>query len=410
MTGSKRVELTLTSPDQAVARRRLGVRRTHPVLAVVGTTAPLDPALAAKLMPFLRGAVETAADEGAVVVTGGTDSGVFHLLSLALAASGRQPPAVVGVAPGALVDTDGSPLVDDRAPIDPRLTALVRVPGQEWGDETETLSRVVAAIAGDRPVVVLLAGGGEVARTEVVEHLLQRRSLVVLKGTGRLADQIAAGPDEPADADLRTLVAGGTVLEVDLDGAPGQLVEVLRDLLRSRQAEPLRDRFALLSVLPRLHSSATPPAPLLGMGAAERYPQLRQRIEEADRLVFPAFAACDVEARREQNRYRWFTTLAIAGGLLTTVFGALQAWLRADPWPGVVVATLGAATSALTTVARRQGSLHNYLTARLRAERLRSLYFDHVAMPPAVDAAVRHKQLRDLEDAVAGHEYGPVPT
>jgi hypothetical protein len=400
----------LTSPDQAVARRRLGVQRAHPVLAVVGTTAPLEPALAQRLMPYLRAAVETAAEAGAVVVTGGTDSGVFHLLSLALASSGAQPPAVVGVAPGALVDSDGSPLVDDQAPIDPRLTALVRVPGQEWGDETGTLSRVVGSIAGDRPVVVLLAGGGEVARTEVIEHLLERRSLVVLRGSGRLADQIVGGPDGPGDADLRTLVVGGTVLEIDLDGAPGQLVEVLRDLLQSRRARPWRQSFAVLSVLPRFHSSAAPPAPLLGMGAAQRYPQLRQRIEEADRLVFPAFAACDVEARREQNRYRWFTTLAIVGGLLTTVFGALQAWLRADPWPGVVVATLGAATSALTTVARRQGSLHNYLTARLRAERLRSLYFEHVALPPAPDATTRHQELRDLEDAVAAREYGPVPT
>jgi hypothetical protein len=200
------------------------------------------------------------------------------------------------------------------------------------------------------------------------------------------------------------------VREVDLEGAPGQLAELLRDLLRSRRVAPLRERFVLLSVLPRFHLPVAPPAPLLGMGAAQRYPQLQQRIEEADRLVFPAFVTFDVEARREQNRYRWFTTLAILGGLLTTVFGALQAWLRSDPWPGVVVATLGAATSALTTVARRQGSLHNYLTARLRAERLRSLYFEHVALPPASDAAIRHKQLRDLEDAVAGHEYGPVPT
>src|SRR5205807_1598910 len=117
-----------------------------------------------------------------------------------------------------------------------------------------------------------------------------------------------------------------------------------------------------------------------------------------------------LEARREQNRYRWFTTLAIVGGLLTTVFGALQAWLRADPWPGVVVATLGAATSALTTVARRQGCLHSYLTARLRAERLRSLYFAHIAKPPASDPATEHKELRELETAVATHEFGPVPT
>jgi hypothetical protein len=100
--------------------------------------------------------------------------------------------------------------------------------------------------------------------------------------------------------------------------------------------------------------------------------------------------------------------LAIGGGLLTTAFGALQAWLQTAPWPGVVVATLGAATSALTTVARRQGSLQNYLTARVRAERLRSLYFEYLASTPAADDAVRHERLRDLERQVVQLQSEPL--
>ena len=77
-------------------------------------------------------------------------------------------------------------------------------------------------------------------------------------------------------------------------------------------------------------------------------------------------------------------------------------------WPGVVVATLGAATSALITVARRQGSLLNYLTARVRAERLRSLYFEYLAGCPATDEAIRHQGLRNLEQQVVQIQSGPV--
>jgi hypothetical protein len=89
------------------------------VLAVVGTTNDLEPALAEMLFPFLVAAVRSAARAKAVIVTGGTDSGVFHLLGLALAAAQERPSAVVGVAPGALVGDGETAANDGRTPIDP---------------------------------------------------------------------------------------------------------------------------------------------------------------------------------------------------------------------------------------------------------------------------------------------------
>jgi hypothetical protein len=138
------------------------------------------------------------------------------------------------------------------------------------------------------------------------------------------------------------------------------------------------------------------------------YPALQQRLDDVESVIYPSFASCDQEAQVEQNRYRWFTVLAILGGLLTTTFGAVQAWLQSVAWPGVVVATLGAATSAITTVARRQGSLDNYLSARIRAERLRSLAFEHLARAPEASEAGHRQQLRELEHRAARIESGPV--
>jgi Protein of unknown function (DUF4231) len=163
-----------------------------------------------------------------------------------------------------------------------------------------------------------------------------------------------------------------------------------------------------MTALPRWRFRPEPSGSLLDADAARRYPPLSEQIADADRLIYPFFAQFDVTAQVEQNRHRWFTMLAIGGGLLTTAFGALQAWLQTAPWPGVVVATLGAATSALTTVARRQGSLQNYLTARVRAERLRSLYFEYLASAPATDDAVRRERLRDLERQVVQLQSEPL--
>lgn len=416
-------QVHLSGDDVDVPLAHLGLRRPAPVLVVSGTTADLEPKLAERLLPMLAGAVTVAAEHEVAIVTGGTDAGVFHLLDLALTSAASRPRVVVGVAPDDLVTSDehtegGSDAAEGRVPVAPQLSVLVRVPGDCWGDETAALSAVVARISGNSRSVALLVGGGDVSRRELVEHLASGRSVVVVAGTGRLADEVAegragaapvGGPGAPSVGDdLGALLANGDVHVVSLDEGPQCLRRVLASLLAPVRRRRLRDRFALLGVLPRWRFQPEPPDPLLDPDAARRYPLLRQEIVDADRLVYPFFAECDMTAQIEQNRHRWFTVLAIGGGLLTTVFGALQAWLQTVAWPGVVVATLGAATSALITVARRQGSLLNYLTARVRAERLRSLYFEYLAGSPAADEANHHQGLRNLERQVVQIQSGPV--
>jgi hypothetical protein len=419
MVGRKRrpAEVRLSGTEAEVRLVQLGVRRSGAVLVVSGTTAELEPKIAESLLPMLASAVAVAAEHNVAIVTGGTDSGVFHLLGLALSSAPQRPRTVVGVAPDGLISTRPEP-VEGLVPVAPQLSVLVRVPGESWGDETAVLSHVVARLSGRSPVVVLLAGGGDVSRRELIEHLASGRSAVVIAGTGRLADAVAewrastvldarSGVPRSGD-DLGPLVANGDMHVVSLDESPERLRSVLASLLAPARRRPLRERFALLAALPRWRLRPDPPQALLDPAADRRYLLLREQIADADRLIYPFFAECDVTAQVEQNRHRWFTVLAVTGGLLTTVFGALQAWLQTAPWPGVVVATLGAATSALTMVARRQGSLQNYLTARVRAERLRSLYFEYLASPPASDAPARHQRLRDLERQVVQIQSEPV--
>ena len=361
----------LVAPGEAApSRQTLGINVPSPVLAVIGTTTDLDTALDAQLLPAVLAAVDAVARSRAVFVTGGTDAGVFHLLRMAIAVASSSPAGVVGVAPDGLISTDDTPASPDRVDVDPGLTALVRVKGEQWGDETPMLSRVVTELAVPGRAAVLLLGGGDGARVEVREHLRQRRPIVVLGGSGRLADEIAAGIAGRDDEELGALLAGGDVRIVPLSAGPDALRDQLGAILRRRRRwrrRPARSRRGpvLLAVFPKLWFSAPSSAPLLPEEARREYAQLADRIEEADRYVLPAFVECDQLALREQNRWRWFTVLAITGGFLTTVFGAVQAWLQSALWPGVFVVTLGAASSALTTVARRQGSLHQFLSARL---------------------------------------------
>jgi hypothetical protein len=401
----------------------LGVPTGWPVLAVAGTTAEVDPALAPEVLAALKEAVALAARHGIAIVTGGTDAGIFHLLNLALSSSPARPPLVVGVAPDALVAPSGAQPGPDQAVADAQLDVLVRVPGCAWGDEVAPLSRLVAQIAGGRPSALLLVGGGEVSRADLATHLAAGRPVVALAGSGRLADDLAAGTPlggssphsgthadtsrEPAGDDLAVLVANGRIVCPRV----GNVAAVRRAVVAVLVARPrtrLGDRVAVLSVLPRIPFRPSAPPPPVSVADARAYPLLHDRVVEAERVIYPAFAACDVTARREQNRHRWYSLLAILGALLTTVSGAAQVWLASATWPGVAVVTFGAATSVLTSMARRQNTLQTFLDARTRAERLRALYFAHLARPPAADAAEAEVQAHDLALRVAQITSGPV--
>ena len=228
------------------------------MLAVIGTTTDLGVELDAELLPALLTAVDVAARARAVIVTGGTDAGVFHLVRLAIAVASRPPAGVIGVAPDGLVAAEDGTTSPDRAVVDPGLTALVRVKGDQWGDETPMLSRVVTEVAAPGRAVVLLVGGGDGTSLEVKEHLRQRRPIVVLGGSGRMADAVATGTAGDDDEELRALLANGDVQIVPLSAGIDTLSVELKGILGtsrrrwSRRAPRARRGPVLLAVFPKL--------------------------------------------------------------------------------------------------------------------------------------------------------------
>ena len=95
---------------------------------------------------------------------------------------------VIGVVPAGKIDSP------DGTALEPHHTDIVMVPGDEWGDETSTMLALCRELDQRGPVVVLIAGGGDQTMIEIEGHLADRRPVVVLPGSGRAADQVAARP------------------------------------------------------------------------------------------------------------------------------------------------------------------------------------------------------------------------
>ena len=211
--------------------RALGLDGPRPVVVLFGGADAFPDAVRSRLRRFLaRGVARPAAQAGAVVVDGATRSGVMEMMGEAVAELGHQSP-LVGVAPAALVQTDGAS-GPGRVPLDPNHSHVVLSLGEQWGDERDTLLAVAATLARGRGIVTVVAGGGAFTRQEVLEAVRRRWPIILLEGTGGTADEIAAlvraRPDAITDPALGTIVRDGALSVVPLAGSPEPLAERIR--------------------------------------------------------------------------------------------------------------------------------------------------------------------------------------
>jgi hypothetical protein len=170
----------------------LMLRRGRPVLVLVGGGDGMDQSYMDLLTTVLQKAVLPLIGRfGAAVVDGGTDSGVMRIMGRARAAAGGRFP-LVGVAAEGTIHLAGKPAASGTAIPEPNHTHLVLVPGANWGDESPWLADVADALADGGPSVTVVVNGGKITYDDVAGSLARRRPVLVLAGTGRTADAIAA--------------------------------------------------------------------------------------------------------------------------------------------------------------------------------------------------------------------------
>src|SRR5205823_2270289 len=126
--------------------QQLGLAPPKALIVVVGGAGNLDPALRGRLLQLCgRGIARAAVDAGALLIDGGTESGVMALMGLGVAGRGQATP-LLGVAPAGTVTYPNNPALDVAvqypAPLDPNHSHIVLVPGTSWGSETEAMFKL----------------------------------------------------------------------------------------------------------------------------------------------------------------------------------------------------------------------------------------------------------------------------
>ena len=161
---------------------------------------------------------------GAAVVDGGTDSGVMRALGRARERCGAEFP-LIGVAASGTV-------ADGKVALEEHHTHAVLVPGDNWGDETPWISATAGVIAEDHRSVTVLVNGGDISYEDAAVSIRAERPLVVLAGTGRAADEIAAARTT-GEGDTRALAIAGSAQTRIIDvGRFDDVLDVITEITR----------------------------------------------------------------------------------------------------------------------------------------------------------------------------------
>ena len=160
-----------------------------------------------------------AEETQSVVVDGGTQAGIMTEIGKQRQRNKFSFPLVGVVFDSLLMQEEPASILDANH------THFFLIPGDDWGDESGWISKIATAVASDanatlasgvvnlQKSITILVNGGNISRTDVEYSLLENRPTFVMRGTGRMADEI-------------TLT--GNVVAVDISQKPEVILETLK--------------------------------------------------------------------------------------------------------------------------------------------------------------------------------------
>lgn len=203
--------------DAASAMSALELSKPRPALVIMGGAGKMEP----QSMHTTRSSIEDglsrfAQERGVAIIDGGTSAGVMGLLGFARQRRHYNFP-LIGVAPEMRVEYPGHHPPTRQAELDPNHSHFVLVEGEDFGAESDLLASLGWTIAdeGRQPVLGVVINGGEIVKKEAYARATgtPHFPLLVLDGSGRFADELAAAYRAGTSADpvLKDIVRKGEI-------------------------------------------------------------------------------------------------------------------------------------------------------------------------------------------------------
>ena len=234
--GNRAVVVTASGDASAKAiLEALGITSPRAVILLFGGAAGLDDSRKAQLEAlFADGVTPVAVELGALIIDGGTQSGVMAMMGQAIA---RSPGTsqLLGIAPKGKInhpELSDTSAVSNGTPLEPNHSHFVLVESNEWGGETQKMLELARAF--NAPIVAILVNGGAIAADEALQSVRNGWPLLVVEGSGRFADELSAAIRDVQSAkstEVTEIARSGHVALFNIDDAAEKLRDELRRML-----------------------------------------------------------------------------------------------------------------------------------------------------------------------------------
>jgi hypothetical protein len=203
----------------------LGFANEQPAIVIVGGAGGMTEEGVARAQAFFENhLIPFAVKKNAVIIEGGTDSGVMAAIGRARNLTGANFPLVGVLARD--IDMIGIML-------EPHHTHFIFCPGSNWGDESEWIAASASALSGSQPTIAILINGGQIAWEDARLNIEYGRPVLIAEGSGRTADVIATtSTGKILDRQALSLLRTGKVHIANFFKEPERFIEKLSDLMK----------------------------------------------------------------------------------------------------------------------------------------------------------------------------------
>jgi hypothetical protein len=272
--------------------KALEIQPPKALILLSGGAADLAEALKPRLFQlFSRGIARVAVDSGALIMDGGTQAGVMEIIGQGVADRGRKSP-LLGITPAGKVTYPGGPApgsIEDGAALDPNHSHFALADCTEWGAETDLMYELADSLGKRIPVVTVLVDGGPISKGEILRSVRRGWPILVVEGSGRLADEIARlhkeKPSFIADPITAEIMNEGNILLYSLEGSIEELERNLLHLLN---------------------------------------------IDKTLKLAWERFALYDENSKRQQAAFQMFQRLVLILGVSATLYALAQTQMKGN--------------------------------------------------------------------------------
>lgn len=200
------VRVKLTTPGAQIVES-LNLAHPVPTIFISGGAGNMD----VNAMSLTRTTIEDGLarflhEHGISLIDGGTSTGVMSLIGLARQRRNYTFP-LIGVAPEAVVFYPGHEPKKRLADLDAFHSHFILTEGDDFGAESDTIVHTALALSGNgaQKLLGFIINGGEIVRNEVhrVTRYHPEIPLLVLEGSGRFADELAAAKKAGTSDDVK---------------------------------------------------------------------------------------------------------------------------------------------------------------------------------------------------------------